>query len=69
MYVVDRAKAAMKAVGRERVLAVLDFKPFDDDDITITTDEANNWTAAMTLVIPAIVAACGIYVVTRRKHA
>lgn len=65
----DVLSAAMKAVGRERVLAVLDFKPFDDDDITITTDEANNWTAAMTLVIPVIVAACGIYVVTRRKHA
>ncbi len=65
----DVLSAAMKAVGRERVLAVLDFKPFDDDDITITTDEANHWTAAMTLVIPVIVAACGIYVVTRRKHA
>ena len=65
----DILSAAMKAVGRERVLAVLDFKPFDDDEITITTDEANNWTAAMTLVIPVIVAACGFYVVTRRKHA
>ena len=65
----DVLSAAMKAVGRERVLAVLDFKPFDDDDITITTDEADHWTAAMTLVIPVIVAACGIYVVTRRKHA
>ena len=65
----DILSAAMKAVGRERVLAVLDFKPFDDDEITITTEEANNWTAAMTLVIPVIVAACGIYVVIRRKHA
>lgn len=65
----DVLSAAMKAVGRERVLAVLDFKPFDDDDITITTDEANKWTAAMTLAIPVIVAACGIYIVTRRKHA
>ena len=38
----------MKAVGRERVLTSLDFKPFDSDDITITTDQANKWTAAMT---------------------
>ena len=58
----------MKAVGRERVLAVLDFKPFDDDDITITTEEANDWTAAMTLVIPALVSLLGIVVITRRKH-
>ncbi len=65
----DILSAAMKAVGRERVLAVLDFKPFDDDDITITTEEANKWTAAMTLAIPVIVAAVGIYVVVRRKHA
>ena len=51
------------------MLAVLDFKPFDDDEITVTTEEANKWTAAMTLVIPVIISACGIYVVTRRKHA
>ena len=40
----------MKAVGRERVLAVLERKPFDTDKITITTDQANNWTVAMTVV-------------------
>lgn len=64
----DILSAAMKAVGRERVLASLTFKPFDSDDITITTDQANKWTAAMTLVIPAITALCGIVVVVRRKH-
>ena len=64
----DILSAAMKAVGRERVLASIDFKPFDSDDITITTDQANKWTAAMTLVIPAIAALCGIVVVVRRKH-
>lgn len=65
----DVLSAAMKAAGRERVLAVLNFKPFDNDSITITTAEANNWTVAMTLVIPAIIALVGIVVVTRRKHA
>lgn len=64
----DILSAAMKAVGRERVLADIEFKAFDSDDITITTDQANKWTAAMTLVIPAIVAVCGIVVVVRRKH-
>ena len=64
----DILSAAMKATGRERVLAVLDFKPFDDDEITVTTAEANRWTVAMTLVIPAIIGLCGIVVMTRRKH-
>ncbi len=64
----DILSAAMQAVGREKVLAVLDLKPFDDDDITITTDQANNWTVAMTLVLPVIVSLCGLVVITRRKH-
>ena len=64
----DILAAAMKAVGRERVLANLMFKPFDDDEITITTAEANNLTASMTLIIPAIVALCGLVVIIRRKH-
>ena len=54
--------------NKERVLANLMFKPFDDDEITITTAEANNLTASMTLIIPAIVALCGIVVIIRRKH-
>lgn len=64
----DILAASMRATGRERVLSMLELKPFDTDDITVTTDEANNWTVAMTLVIPAIVALCGIVVITRRKH-
>ena len=64
----DILSAAMKAVGRERVLASLELKPFDKDEIEITTAEANHWTVAMTTVIPAIVALCGIVVITRRKH-
>lgn len=64
----DILSAAMKAVGRERVLASLSLKPFDDDEITVTTAQANNWTVAMTLVLPAIFGLCGIVVITRRKH-
>lgn len=64
----DILSASMKAVGRERVLAVLTLKPFDKDNITVTTSQANNWTVAMTLVLPAIIALCGIVVITRRKH-
>lgn len=64
----DILSASMKAVGRERVLAVLTLKPFDKDEITVTTAQANNWTVAMTLVIPAVIALCGVVVITRRKH-
>ena len=64
----DILAAAMRAVGRERVLSMLEFKPFDNSEITITTEEANNWTVAMTLAIPAVIALCGIVVITRRKH-
>lgn len=64
----DVLSAAMKAVGRERVLAALTLKPFDKDEITVTTAEANRWTVAMTTVIPVIFAAVGLVVITRRKH-
>lgn len=64
----DIIAAAMKATGRERVLAVLDFKPFDDSDITITTADANRLTVACTIAIPLILAVVGIVVTVRRKH-
>ena len=64
----DILSSAMKAVGRERVLAVLDLKPFDKSDIDVTTAAANRWTVAMTTVLPLIMAAVGLVVITRRKH-
>jgi len=64
----DILAATMKVVGRERVLANLIFKPFDNTELVITTAEANRLTVAMTLVIPVIAAICGIVVITRRKH-
>ncbi len=64
----DILSAAMKAAGRERVLAALTFKPFDSTELTVTTKEANNWTVAMTLVLPVIAAGCGLIIITRRKH-
>ena len=64
----DILSATMKAVGRERVLAVLNYKPFDKDEITVTTAEANRWTVAMTTVLPAITALCGLAVIIRRKR-
>ncbi|MBE6710413.1 MAG: hypothetical protein E7579_04755 [Ruminococcaceae bacterium] len=64
----DIIGSAMKAIGRERVLSKLERKPFDDDEITITTAESNRWTVAMTTVLPAIFGIAGAVVMTKRKH-
>ena len=64
----DIIGSAMKAIGRERVLSKLERKPFDDDEITITTAESNRWTVAMTTVLPAIFGIAGAMVMTKRKH-
>lgn len=64
----DIIGSAMKAIGRERVLSKLKRKPFDDDEITITTAESNRWTVAMTTVLPTIFAIAGAVVITKRKH-
>ncbi|MGN1345424.1 MAG: Gldg family protein [Eubacteriales bacterium] len=64
----DIITASMKAIGRERVLSKLERKPFDDDEITVTTAESNRWTVAMTTVLPVIFAIAGVVVITRRKH-
>ena len=64
----DILAAAMKGVGRERVLASLNLKPFDKDDITITTADATARTVRMTTILPLIIAVAGIVVITRRRH-
>ncbi len=64
----DIIGSAMKAIGRERVLSKLERKPFDDDEITITTAESNRWTVAMTTVLPLMFGIAGAVVMTKRKH-
>ena len=64
----DVLSAAMQATGKDRVLANLSFKPFDDSELAVTTADANKWTVAMTLVLPIIFAIAGAAVVTKRKH-
>ncbi len=60
--------ASMKAVGRDTVLASIDFKILEDDTLTVSTAQANRWTAAMTLALPAVLAIVGVFVCVRRKH-
>ena len=60
--------AAMKATGRDKILANIEFKVFDDTSLDITTAQANDWTVASVLVLPAIAAAAGLVIWVRRKH-
>ena len=65
----DILTSTMKATGREKVLADIEFKVFDDTTLDITTAQANDWTVAMTLVFPVIAAVTGLVIWVRRKHA
>ena len=57
-----------RLIGREKIVANLDIKVLDDTSLDITASQANRWTVAMTLIIPAIIAVCGIVVCTRRRR-
>lgn len=64
----DILYAAMKALGKEKVPADLDFKVFEDQTLDLTTAEATRWTIVFTLVLPLIAAAAGVVVFVRRRH-
>ena len=44
------------------------YKVLDDTSLDITTAQANNWTVALTAVVPVIIAVCGVAVWVRRKN-
>ena len=59
---------AMRITGRERVLADITYKVLDDTSMSITTRQANGWTVALTVTLPAVLAVVGIAVFVRRKN-
>lgn len=59
---------AMRITGRERVLADIEYKVIDDTSMSITTAEANAWTVALCVTLPALISICGIVVWVRRKN-
>ena len=65
----DILYAAMKQMGKERVPVDLDFKPFDDTSLDITSSEATGWTIAIVTVLPIIAILFCIVILIRRKHA
>ncbi len=64
----DIIYAAMRAVGRENLLADLKYKEFDDTELTITTAQSTRWTAVFAILPPAIIGIAGIAVRIKRKN-
>ena len=60
--------AAMRVMGKETVPTNIDHKYFENEALDITTEVANNWTLAVTVIAPIIVFAIGIVIQIRRKH-
>ena len=64
----DILYSSMRAMGREKVPADLDFKVFEKYDLDITTAEANNWTVTLCVSLPVVVAIIGVVVYIKRKN-
>ena len=64
----DILSAAMKATGRDKILANIKFKVFDDTSLDITTAQANDWTVTCVLLLPAVASVTGLVIWVRRKH-
>ena len=60
--------AAMRVMGKETVPTNIDHKYFENEALDITTEVANNWTLAVTVIAPIIVFTIGIVIQIRRKH-
>lgn len=64
----DIIYSAMKFVGRDRILADLPLRVFDDTTTTATTAQSTAMTAALTVIIPVVISLCGIIVTVRRRR-
>ena len=60
--------STMKLIGRDRVLADLDTKPFDDTSSEATTEQAKEFLLSCTFILPAIITITGVVIIIRRKH-
>lgn len=60
--------AAMRYMGKETVPTNIDHKYLQDESLEISTEAANNWTLAVTVIAPVIVFGIGIAIQIRRKH-
>ncbi len=65
----DILYSALRAMGKEKVPADIDYKILADTSIEdITTAEATMWTWVLTLALPIVSLLAGLIVVIRRRH-
>ncbi len=65
----DVMLSSLRATGREFIPVGLDIKPFAKTEITtLTTAQANRYTAVLILVPTLITLIAGVYVLVRRKY-
>ena len=60
--------SAMRFMGKETVPTNIAHKYLEDESLEITTEAANNWTLAVTVIMPVIIFAIGVVIQIRRKH-
>lgn len=60
--------SAMRAMGREKVPADIDFRVFEDETLDITQQQATTWTVILTALLPSVVLVCGIVMFVKRKN-
>ena len=59
---------AINTIGTRRVPVDINFKPFDDNKITATAEQANNWSLLLSMALPGLVLVTGFIVYLRRRH-
>ena len=60
--------SAMKLIGRDRILADLPIRVFDDTTSTATTAQSTAMTVELTVIAPVIITLCGIVIIVRRRR-
>ena len=58
----------MRAMGREKVPADIDFRVVEDETLDITQQQATTWTVILTALLPSVVLVCGIVMFVKRKN-
>ena len=64
----DVIYSALRAMGKEKVPADIDFKVLASEALDITEAEQSQWTWTLILALPIVVTAIGTVVFVRRRH-
>jgi len=64
----DILYSAIRAMGKEKVPADIDFKLISSEALDITSAEQAQWTWLLIFTLPTVAAVCGVVIFVRRKH-